>query len=561
MGNDSNKKEQDVTITININKKCYSQGENITGFVFLRSNPGSNKTEWINPTGRVTLWESHRYIYEDVIFDETKVNFHIHDIGNDEDNNKSIVDDGYRKVKKEEKKSLELFSKYLDLSKYNRANLLNGVQIPFSFKIPKCHPTCYFNDEDYVSHFLYFHFSNIDEEKSIYIVIKNSQNYTVENKLYKSPAIEDTTKYKNNLFFKRGHFTASLTLPKNSFGYDDNIPFELNIDCSQLSVNMKGVEFFLLRIEKKNEKEDESKIRSEIKKQTSIKKYKFDKGQPKYLVKDYIQFPIIDDFYPIKLYDILDRDPFYLDKNKKKILLAPACIGGLLSVDYFIVVEFKIDSIFSKDESFRMPIDFYVPYNIQQNEKVNNPTLNQPYNYNQGKIDTNNKKNITNNNIKNENINNIKINQKNLPANNGQNTQGNINNNNRKNNINNNGYQNNNRNIVMNIYNNKNQNININNNKNQNVPLNINNKNKHNVRINQPTNNINNNYYGMKNLPQNNNNNMPNNMRVNQPINNLYNNYNLRINQPVNNMNMNNFYNHPAYNQNIYYNQQFNIKK
>ena len=61
-------------------------------------------------------------------------------------------------------------------------------------------------------------------------------------------------------------------------------------------------------------------------------------------------------------------------------------MGGLLSVDYFLVIEFNIDSILTTDEKIKMRIDFYSPYdNNQQNHSNFNFSqesmgLNQAYN-------------------------------------------------------------------------------------------------------------------------------------------------------------------------------------
>ena len=189
---------------------------------------------------------------------------------------------------------------------------------------------------------------------------------------------------KHKLMFSKGKFAAVLKLAKNVFTYDENIPFELEIDRSQLDMDIKSVEIYLLRIENKNYKNDRSKVRNSSSRKISEKQINLIKGQPKYLINDNIQFPILADFNPIQIYKYLDSLPEINEKITNKIHLAPSCMGGLLSVDYFLIIEFNIDSILTTDEKIKMKIDFYSPYNSSQNPNTFNYSheslgLNQPY--------------------------------------------------------------------------------------------------------------------------------------------------------------------------------------
>ena len=64
----------------------------------------------------------------------------------------------------------------------------------------------------------------------------------MENKLYKSPTIAklEMSNHKYGIF-NEGEIKASLTLPKNSFKYNENIYFIMEIDCSKLSISISGV--------------------------------------------------------------------------------------------------------------------------------------------------------------------------------------------------------------------------------------------------------------------------------------------------------------------------------
>lgn len=314
MGNDfnNNKKynsEHYVSLSININKSCYSQGEYVQGFLYLKGKPGLIQTELIDPLAMATLSELHHYQYEE------------HENG--ERDRREIIE-------QEEK---TIFSLRLDFSNYRGANLMGGVQIPFSVQITNCYPTCIFNYSDYVKHFLTIEFPSIQAKRTVIIAIKNMQNFTMENGLYKSPSIEIKEMTKHKLMFNKGRFAAVLKLQKNVFAYNENIPFELSIDCSQLDIKIKSINVSLLRIVNRNYKNNYNKVRNSTSKTIYSKKINLVKGQPKYLIQDNIQFPLLEDFNPLQIYQNLDQNP-HNPERFKKIHLAPSCRGGLLSVEY-----------------------------------------------------------------------------------------------------------------------------------------------------------------------------------------------------------------------------------
>ena len=364
MGNccNSNKKynsENNVSISINSNRKCYLNGEFINGSIYLKGKQGLIITQLLDPLAIATLTEFQHYTYEE-----------------------DRSHDDHREIDVNDEK--KIFQIRLDFTNYRGANLMDGVQMPFNFQINNCLPTCYFNYKTYIRHYLTIEFPSIQAKKSIYIIIKNQQNFTLENLLYKSPSIEIKEIEKHKLMINKGKFAAVLKLAKNVFTYEENIPFELEIDCSQLDMEIKSVEIYLLRIENKNYKNMRNKVRNSSSSKISSKKINLIKGQPKYLINDDIQFPILADFNPIQIYKYLDSLPEINEKITNKIHLAPSCMGGLLSVDYFLIIEFNIDSILTTDEKIKMKIDFYSPYNSSQNPNIFNYSheslgLNQPY--------------------------------------------------------------------------------------------------------------------------------------------------------------------------------------
>ena len=54
------------------------------------------------------------------------------------------------------------------------------------------------------------------------------------------------------ILFSQGSFTAVLKLPKNAFSYQEVIPFEVDMDLSKLSLNVKYIRISIRRDTKKN---------------------------------------------------------------------------------------------------------------------------------------------------------------------------------------------------------------------------------------------------------------------------------------------------------------------
>ena len=370
--------ERYVSMTLNLNKVCYSPGEYIQGFILLQGKPDLIQKELIDPTATATLTELHQYTYQ------------INDNNGDHHDNSEH----------QEKEEITIFSLNLNFANYRGANLMQGVNIPFSVQVTNCYPSCIFNYRDYVRHFFTIEFPSIQSKKTAIIIIKNNQNFTTINGLYKSPLIEIREKEKRKCLCAKGKFAAVFQLPKNAFFYDEQIPFELSIDSSQLSIDIKSIEISLLRVETENMKNNYTSARNTFSRTITSNKINLLKGLPKYIIKDIIQFPLLADFNPLQIYKSIEMEPVIPDKLKK-LHLAPSCTGGLLSVQYYFCVRINIDSIFSSDEKMRIPIDFYVPYNTNENQ-INNIGLSQSYsggNFNN--INQYNTNNINNMNVPN----------------------------------------------------------------------------------------------------------------------------------------------------------------
>ena len=389
--------EKDVSMTIDLNKTCFFKGEEIKGNIILSSKNGINKTQLINPYINITIQEKGQYSYNPGYY--------------------AFNSNSYLNNLEIEKENKNILFIKLDFPNFNGANLLIGVNIPFQIKIPEeVYPSCYFGSDTYIKHLLICDFPSIEAKKTCIIVIKNSIFFSLQNHLLKAPAIynKEITKHKYALL-NSGSFIFQITLTKNIFSYNENIPLIIDIDCKTLSINIKGIVIHLYRNMKKNIKENYLKSREENLVEIFEKKLSLKKGESKYHVEDTFKFPNNPkEINPSQIYLLLDNNK----KNEiKKFRLYPSCYGGLLSCEYFIKIKFEMDTLFSTDVSISIPIDFYESLNNIDNDKNKEISLSNNI-YNSQQIYSSN--NIQQNYNKNEeqevyyNINNIDENDDNI---------------------------------------------------------------------------------------------------------------------------------------------------
>ena len=229
MGNENNldfnfkyNYDSQVSLTITLSKICYSKGETVSGTMFLKTKPYLQETVLFNPQASISLVEYRNS-------GDPEANFNIYY--------------GGQSTKINSKDQKTYFTYPLDLAAYHGANLFVGINIDFFVLLPtECKSSCIIDDNTYIKHFIVIDFPSIRAKKSEPIIIKNNKYYTLENKLYQSPIIAklETSKHKYAIFNK-GEIKASLTLPKNSFKYNENIYFIMEIDCSKLSISISGV--------------------------------------------------------------------------------------------------------------------------------------------------------------------------------------------------------------------------------------------------------------------------------------------------------------------------------
>ena len=350
--------ENDISLDIELNKTCFSKDEYIYGIIVLTPKINSFIKEFLNPYALISIQEKHNYEYLDSSYDQE----------NDEI--------------KPTKKSINEF-KTLIKTQYNFSNYLNSSMIPclkiqFRIKVPNnAYPSCLFDKNTFVIHYLTIEFESLKAKKSEFIIIKNSPYFTKENGLLKIPAIYKhiLTKHKY-VVFDCGYMEIKITLEKNICPYNENLPIEINIDCSKLDkIKVKGVKIYIYRSYKKNNPNNkkiiyEKKIEEIVRKTLPLRE-----GEKTYHIEDGIKLPLSsNDLNPEEVYKILDKDKREPNLKFNNIKLYPSCNGGLLSCLYYITIVIETNTLFSTNEEIIIPIDFYspfIPYEKEGNIKIN----------------------------------------------------------------------------------------------------------------------------------------------------------------------------------------------
>ena len=363
-----------ISMSIELGKTCFTPGEFVNGKIILKPKEGTTNNILQNPLAVLSLTQEALYIYNVEEMDPYN---------------------NYKKhyVTKEAKETFHLLYLPLNLSNYNNAELINNtiITIPFSFQVPlKIYPSCFFAEKTYIKHFLCIDFPSISAKKTLIIVIKNPPYFNIYNNLYQSPATCYKEMKKSKLIlFSQGSFTAVLKLPKNAFSYQEVIPFEVDMDLSKLSLNVKYIRISIRRDTKKNLQYDHYKPFKTVSNIIAKKEIYIDNQNSRNVhIMDTIE--IEGDKNPLNIYRQLDNDNRKVSEKFYGIYLYPTCIGGLLSVEYFIKMELVMDSFFSSNEEFIIPIDLYEPYandpnlNIEQNIAYPNQNIiypNQDFSY------------------------------------------------------------------------------------------------------------------------------------------------------------------------------------
>ena len=338
--------ESNISMKLEINKTCYSKGEILKGSLFLTPKSYLYQTQLTDPYVEIKLEEMHYFQYN-----ENKGR------NNDKKTPSSITE--------EEEENITVLSENLSFPNYRGLNItLDGLKIPFEVKIPQtAYPSCIFESSAFVRHFFSVNFPSIGAKKTLVIVIKNNIYFSAYNGRLKSPVfIQKEISKHTFIFFNSGSFKFSITIPKNIFSYEEIIPFLIDIDCPNLSFDIKGINIAIFRIYKLNRQKNHKIMRYRSKKEIVSKYISLTSGEKILHIEDFIKLPISpEELNPKTVYTLLDneRKNFKYKEKYNGIRLFPACYGGLLTCNYAISFEFDMDSWGTTNEDFIEPLDFY----------------------------------------------------------------------------------------------------------------------------------------------------------------------------------------------------------
>ena len=349
--------EKNLTINIESNKVCYFPGEIMSGTITLFPFLASFEKIKANPKLEIIIAELKHYCY-------------------------STGSKHHNKVSRDENRNLVNTS--IDFGSLVTSDFSAGFKVPFSIQIPNdAYPTLCFRG-GYVKHCLIVELPDLDAKKGKMFAIKNNFPNNVDNTLLRNMIEVNKECKKTKLFFEIGSCLFNFKMPKNYFFYNEKIPFEINIDCSNLKMEIKAVKISLFRISRLNDSHNYSKIARSSEEKLNEKKINLEKGlNNNYHVSDFIEFPTSSDYnsvYPPNVYSSFEEHGLVeIDDSKFEYKLYPSSINGLVSVDYFIGLRIYFDSSFTLDEEFSLPI--YFSSNFENNYN-NNYKSNSNYNMN-----------------------------------------------------------------------------------------------------------------------------------------------------------------------------------
>ena len=149
--------EKDIKFDITLNKICYMPGEQIIGSLDILSKPGNNETILNDTMVHMKIIQYQQYSYIDHSGEDSET--------------VSVTDER------------DVLSEDLDFINFNGANILSGINIPFSIQIPlDIHASVYYNGSC-VKHFLSAEFPGIKARRALVIIIKRFEKFSYENKL------------------------------------------------------------------------------------------------------------------------------------------------------------------------------------------------------------------------------------------------------------------------------------------------------------------------------------------------------------------------------------------
>ena len=351
--------ENDVSLSIELDKTCYSKGEKINGILILSPEQNSTHTELVNPYVKFSFIEKQCYEFLETFYEKD------------------------RDIIKPTRKNIEeikiLGSYPMNFSKYEKSNMLPNLKIPFQIIIPiNAYPSLISDKNTYILHFLICEIESLKVKKSIPFIIKNNPYFTKENKLLKIPYETKQLIGKHKFaIISCGNFEVKINLEKNICPYNENLPITIDIDCSNLnSIKLKGVNIYIFRTFRKNSQKNKNLMKEEKTEEIVRKTLPLREGEITYHIEDGIKLPISSNLNPEIVYQLLDKNKDQGMKKFQNIKLFPSCSGGLLSCNYFVKIIIETNTLFSTNEEMIIPVDFYSSSNNNKEDNEKNSKIN-----------------------------------------------------------------------------------------------------------------------------------------------------------------------------------------
>lgn len=352
--------ENDVSLSIELDKTCYSKGEKINGTLILSPEQNSTHTELVNPYAKFSFIEKQCYEFLETFYEKD------------------------RDIIKPTRKNIEeikiLGSYPMNFSKYEKSNMLPNLKIPFQIIIPiNAYPSLISDKNTYILHFLTCELESLKVKKSVPFIIKNNPYFTKENKLLKIPYETKQLIGKHKFaIISCGNFEVKINLEKNICPYNENLPITIDIDCSNLNnIKLKGVNIYIFRTFRKNSQKNKNLMKEEKTEEIVRKTLPLREGEITYHIEDGIKLPISsNNLNPEIVYQLLDKNKDQGIKKFQNIKLFPSCSGGLLSCNYFLKIIIETNTLFSTNEEMIIPVDFYSSSNNNKEDNEKNSKIN-----------------------------------------------------------------------------------------------------------------------------------------------------------------------------------------
>ena len=267
-------------------------------------------------------------------------------------------------------------------SKISECEKTLELEAPFSLHIPdNTSPSINFIYDGYVRHLFIVELKEINAKRATMFAIKNNFPSNLDGTLLKD-IIEENKEYKeykkSKLFYEKGSCLLNFKMPKNYFFYNEKIPFEINLDCSNLKMLINSIRITLLRRARRNNSQDYSKIVMSCD-QVINRKFIYinEEGLNNYHFSDFIEFPTSSKYnsvYPPNVYKSFEDHGFIeISRLRFKYCLYPSTFNGLITVDYYIDLKLFFNNSFTFDEEFLVPIYFSANFenNDNENTKIN----------------------------------------------------------------------------------------------------------------------------------------------------------------------------------------------